>query len=107
MDFKGSKKFVLAHGDIMTQQAYFVANTANNLYLNPTGALDWRGFNVDLIFLKGTLDKLKIQPQIFYAGKFKSATEPFRTTKMTPENKLQTAEWLSDLYNHFLITSSQ
>ena len=107
LDFKSSKKFVLAHGDIMTQQAYFVASTANRLYVNPSGSLDWKGFNVDLIFLKGTLDKLKIQPQIFYAGKFKSATEPLRTTKMTPENKLQTAEWLGDLYNHFLVKSSQ
>ncbi len=106
-DFKTSKKFVLAHGDIMTQQAYYVASTANRLYVNPSGSLDWKGFNIDLVFLKGALDKLKIQPQIFYAGKFKSATEPLRTTKMTPENKLQTAEWLGDLYNYFLIKSSQ
>jgi hypothetical protein len=35
------------------------------------------------MFLKGTLDKLEIQPQIFYAGKFKSATEPLRETQMT------------------------
>ncbi len=32
---------------------------------------------MQLLFLKGTLEKLDIQPQIFYAGKFKSATEPF------------------------------
>ena len=68
--------------------------------------MEWVGFNVDYVFLKGTLDKLEIQPQIFYAGKFKSATEPFRTDKMTPENKLQTTVWLSDLYNYFLVNAS-
>ena len=105
-DFKTSKKFIIAHGDVMSQKAYDVANVADKIYLNPSGMLEWVGFNVDYIFLKGTLDKLEIQPQIFYAGKFKSATEPFRTDKMTPENKLQTTVWLDDLYKYFLETVS-
>jgi protease-4 len=106
LDFKTSKKFVIAHGDVMAQKAYHVADVADKVYLNPTGDLEWVGFNVDYVFLKGALDKLEIQPQIFYAGKFKSATEPFRTDKMTPENKLQTTVWLNDLYNHFLLGAS-
>ncbi|WP_315816630.1 hypothetical protein [Paraflavitalea speifideaquila] len=36
---------------------------------------------MQLFYLKGTLQKLDIEPQIFYAGKFKSATEPFREEK--------------------------
>ena len=106
LDFKASKKFIIAHGDIISQRAYHIADVADKLYLNPTGILEWVGFNVDYVFLKGTLDKLEIQPQIFYAGKFKSATEPFRTDKMTPENKLQTTVWLNDLYEHFLLAAS-
>lgn len=106
IDFKTSKKFIIAHGDVISQKSYDVANVADKIYLNPTGFLEWAGFNVDYVFLKGTLDKLEIQPQIFYAGKFKSATEPFRTDKMTPENKLQTTVWLSELYNYFLVNAS-
>ncbi len=106
LNFKASKKFIIAHGDIISQRAYHIADVADKLYLNPTGILEWVGFNVDYVFLKGTLDKLEIQPQIFYAGKFKSATEPFRTDKMTPENKLQTTVWLNDLYEHFLLAAS-
>jgi len=106
LDFKSSKKFVIAHGDLMTQKAYFIASAADRIYANPAGNLDWTGFNVDVAFLKGTLNKLDIQPQVFYAGKFKSATEPFRTDKMTPENRLQTSEWLNDLYNYFLVKVS-
>ena len=64
------------------------------------------GYSVEYAFLKGTLEKLQIEPQIFYAGKFKSATEPFRTDKMTPENQLQTSVWLNDLYNDLLIKDS-
>jgi len=106
LDFKTSKKFIIAHGDVISQKSYYVAGVADKLYLNPTGFLEWMGFNVDFMFLKGTLDKLEIQPQIFYAGKFKSATEPFRTDRMTPENKLQTTVWLGDLYNDFLLKAS-
>src|SRR5437762_3185212 len=106
LDFKASKKFIIAQGDVISQRAYHVADVADKLYLNPTGMLEWVGFNVDYVFLKGALDKLEIQPQIFYAGKFKSATEPFRTDKMTPENKLQTTVWLNDLYDHFLLAVS-
>jgi len=105
-NFKASKKFVVASGDLISQKAYYVANIADKIYLNPSGMLEWVGFNVDYIFLKGTLDKLEIQPEIFYAGKFKSATEPFRTDKMTPENKLQTTVWLNALYSEFLIKAS-
>ena len=91
LDFKGSKKFVFAFGDILTQKAYHVANTADKIYISPQGYMEWNGFSASLAFLKGTLDKLNIQPQIFYAGKFKSATEPLRATEMTPENELQTS----------------
>jgi protease-4 len=107
LDFKASKKFIIAHGDVMTQGSYFVASVADKVYVNPSGELDWKGFAVSLFFVKDLLDKLDIQPQIFYAGKYKSATEIFRTNKMTPENKVQTTEWLGDIYNYFLVQTSK
>jgi protease-4 len=105
-DFKKSNKFIYAYADVITQRAYHVANIADKIYCNPKGGVDWRGFAVQLAFLKGTLQKLEIEPQIFYAGKFKSATEPFRETQMTDANRLQTTELLYDLYNHFLLTTA-
>ncbi|MES1218082.1 MAG: signal peptide peptidase SppA [Bacteroidota bacterium] len=106
-DFKKSGKFILAHGDVISQKAYYVANTADKIYLSPQGFLEWFGFSVNYLFLKGTLEKLDIEAQIFYAGKYKSATEIFRTDKMSPENKLQTTVWLNDLYNNFLVKSAE
>jgi protease IV len=102
LDFRNSKKFVIAHADVMTQQSYFVASAAQEVYLNPVGGLSWEGFNITMPFIKGTLEKMDIETQIFYAGKYKSATEIFRTDKMTPENKLQTEAWLGDIYRYFL-----
>lgn len=105
-DFKASGKFVVAFGDHISQKAYSIASAADKVYLSPHGMLEWSGYGVDYLFLKGTLDMLQIKPQIFYAGKFKSATEPFRSDRMTDENKLQTTVWLNDLYSDLLATIS-
>ncbi len=70
-DFKTSKKWVIAHADLITQGMYSVGISADKVYVNPVGAMDWSGFNVDVAFVKGALDMLEIQPQMFYAGKCK------------------------------------
>jgi protease-4 len=100
--FHAAGKFVYAYGDVIPQKAYYVGSVADKIYCNPKGGVDWRGFAIQLAFLKKTLEKLEIQPQIFYAGKFKSATEPFREVKMTDANRIQTTEILEDFYSHFL-----
>lgn len=106
-EFRSGGKFILAHGDIISQKAYSIANVADKIYVNPQGYFEWSGYSVEYIFLKGTLDMLHIQPQIFYAGKFKSATEPLRSDRMTEANKLQTTVWLNDLYADLLVRTSE
>lgn len=101
-DFKTAKKFVIGYGNTVSEGAYFVGSVADKVYVNPAGTFEWQGFNVTFPFVKGLLEKMDIETQIFYAGKFKSATEIFRTTEMTPENRLQTMEWLGDIYRYFL-----
>src|SRR5882757_3696655 len=107
LDFKKSGKFIYAYGEAIPQKAYYVANVADKIYCNPKGSVDWRGFAVEMSFLKGSLQKLDIQPQIFYAGKFKSATEPLREDKMTDANRLQLTVLLNDLYDSLLYTTAR
>lgn len=102
LDFKSSKKFIIAFGETISQKGYWIANVADEIFAHPQGGLEWAGFSYETMFLKGLLDKLEIQPQVFYAGKFKSATEPFRYSEMSPENKLQTSVWLNGVYNSFI-----
>lgn len=106
-NFRESGKFVLAFGEVIPQKAYHVANIADKVYVHPKGGLDWKGLGIQYIFFKKALDKLEIEPQIFYAGKFKSATEPFRAEQMTDANKLQSKVLLDDLYNYFIDQSAQ
>ncbi|MBC8047551.1 MAG: S49 family peptidase, partial [Fimbriimonadaceae bacterium] len=75
---KNSGKFVIAYGEVINQSSYFLGSVADHVYLNPSGALEFKGYSAQISFYKGTLDKLGVNAQIFYDGKFKSATEPFR-----------------------------
>ena len=101
-DFKSSGKFIYAFGDVISQKAYYVANVADRIYCNPVGSVEWTGLSTQIMYFKHTLDKLGIEPQIFYDGKFKSATEPLRADRMSDANRLQTGEWMGDMNNVLL-----
>jgi protease-4 len=101
-DFKTTEKFVFANSDYYDQRSYYLASVADSIYIHPTGTVDFRGFGVMIPFIKGMLDKIGIEARVFYAGDFKSATEPIRRKDMSEANREQTKEYIRDLYNTFL-----
>ena len=107
IEFKKSGKFIIAASDYISQRAYEVANVADHIYCQPNGMVDWKGYALQLTFFKGTMDKLEIEPEIFYAGQYKSATEPYRLTKMSEPNRVQLTSFLEDLYQRFLVNTSK
>lgn len=101
-DFKESGKFILAYADYYTEMGVYLASIADKVYLNPVGGVEFNGFAAQIPFYKDMLDKAGVKFEVFYAGKFKSATEPYRTNKMSDENRLQVREYLSDIYDDFI-----
>ncbi len=102
VDFKESGKFITAYGIYLSQGAYYVASVADNIALNPVGGLAFQGLGVQIPFFKDALDRLGVKMQIFYAGDFKSATEPYRLNEMSENNRLQIKEYLDGLYQVIL-----
>jgi protease IV len=102
IEFKKTNKFIIAFGDYISQKAYYLATVSDKIFITPEGALDFRGLGVEVMFLKNTLDKLEIEPQVFQAGQFKSATEPFRLDKMSEPNRRQITDLLTSINNHML-----
>lgn len=96
-DFKSSGKFIVSYANYYTQNAYYLASVSDSVLLNPVGGVDFRGLSSTIAYYKGLLDKLDVQMKIYYAGKFKSATEPLRMDKMSSENRLQVREYLQTL----------
>lgn len=102
IDFKTSGKKIIAYSEVYTQGAYYLASVADKVYLNPEGALEFKGLSSKLMFFKGALDKLGIEAQIIRVGSYKSAVEPFITDKMSDKNREQVTAYLTGLYSTFL-----
>lgn len=100
--FKKSGKFVVAYADNMSQGAYYLASVADSIMLNPNGDVDFKGYAAQIPFMKDLLDRLDVKWQVYYAGQFKSATEPFRLDKMSDQNRMQTREYISGLFDLYL-----
>jgi len=106
-DFKRSGKFIYAYGDFIPQADYYIASVADSIFINPLGSVELKGLASNLVFFKGALDKLNVQPQIFYCGQFKSATEPFRMDRMSEPNRRQIAALQNDIWTEMLQAVSE
>ena len=100
-EFKDNGKFVISYSSYYTQGNYYLASTADKVYLHPMGYVDIRGFAYSIPFFKEMLDNIGIKFDVFYAGDFKSATEPFRRTDISEANRLQLREFLNEAYDNF------
>ncbi len=100
IEFKDSGKFIIAYGEMYTQGAYYLASIADNVYLNPVGALDFRGLNANVMFFKNLLEKIGVDAQIIRHGEFKSAGEPFYLEEMSEENREQMQSIISSMWNN-------
>ncbi|MDX2173715.1 MAG: signal peptide peptidase SppA [Bacteroidota bacterium] len=102
LDFKKSGKFIYAYSEAYGNKEYYLASTANKIFLNPQGAMEWKGLSMSLLFFKGAFDKLGLDVQVFRHGKFKSAIEPFILDKMSDANRLQSETFLNSIWNSML-----
>jgi protease-4 len=100
--FKKQNKFIVAYAEMMDEYGYYLASTANKIYMNPNGTLVLNGLASEVVYLKDALDKLGLEPQLIRHGKFKSAGEPFIANRMSKENRAQIESYLGSLYYHFV-----
>lgn len=99
-DFKGSGKFVYSYGEFYTPMTYYISSVSDSVFLAPDGIVEITGFANIIPYFKELTDDLGVKWNIFYAGDFKSATEPFRRTKMSDENRIQLKEFYNGLYEN-------
>ena len=66
---------------------YYLATACERIHLAPAGDLNLLGLDIENRFLRGTLDKLKIEPEFNQVGRYKSAVETYTRTGFTPESK--------------------
>jgi len=102
IEFKKSKKFIYAYSEAFSQPGYYLATVADKIYLHPTGLAELKGLRSEILFFKGVLDKIGVEPQVFRHGKFKSAVEPFIQDKLSDANREQIRTFIFSIWNHMV-----
>ena len=102
LEFKESGKWIVAYGDNIAQGAYYLCSVADEIYLNPSGMIDWYGMSSQPIFYTGLMKKLGVKMQVFKVGTYKSAVEPFINTEMSQANREQVQSFLGSIWNGIL-----
>ena len=97
--FKESGKWVMCFSDVYSQGAYYLGSVADEIYMHPEGLMELKGLSIESMFLKGTFEKLKIEPQVLRAGKFKGAAEPFLRDHYSTENKEQLSAYANSVWD--------
>lgn len=98
-DFKQSKKWIVAYGDMYTQGAYYLCSLADKVYINPTGELDLHGLATQTTYVKDLYAKFGIKYQIIKVGKYKSATEIYSEDHMSDANRKQVTAFVTGIWN--------
>ncbi len=98
-DFKSEGKFVYAYADFYTQKDYYLASVADSIFLNPVGALDFRGLSSEVLFFKDLQEKTGVKMEVIRHGKYKSAVEPYLSNEMSEANRTQIQELIGSLWN--------
>ncbi|MET1111245.1 MAG: signal peptide peptidase SppA [Allosphingosinicella sp.] len=80
-----ANKPVLAYATAYDDDSYLLAAHASELWLNPMGGVLVTGPGGANLYMKGLLDKLGITANVYKAGTYKAAVEPFTRTDMSPE----------------------
>lgn len=99
--FKASGKKVIAIGEQFTQDQYYLASYANDIWLNPKGWLILDGYGRYQLYFKSALEKLAISQHVFRVGTYKSAVEPYMRDDMSVAAKEANRLWLSDLWQQY------
>ena len=106
-DFRTSGKPVYAYVEFGLNKEYYIATACDKIIVPPPGELFINGLAADVMFFRGSLDKLGIYPDIYQIGKYKSAGDMFTQKQMTDAHREYVNSMLDDLFNRYVNTIAQ
>jgi len=102
-DFKTSGKPVIASADFLSQQGYYVAAHADEVFLHPNGMLLLRGYGRFRNYYKDAIDLLRIDWNVFRVGTHKAFVEPYTRMDMSDEDRETTLRLVEQLWSLYQV----
>src|SRR5215471_19730766 len=101
-DFRTSGKPVYAYMEMGLNKDYYIASACDKIFVPPPGEIFTIGLAADVMFFRGSLDKLGIYPDVYQIGKYKSAGDMFTQKEMTEAHREYINSMLDDLYGRYV-----
>ncbi|MBI35525.1 MAG: signal peptide peptidase SppA [Flavobacteriales bacterium] len=98
--FKKTGRKVIVHSDGLSQIGYYLASSADSIYMSIMGGVEWKGLSAQIMYFNSMMKTIGIEAEPLRAGKYKSAVEPFIQDSMSKENEHQIKELLDDLWSN-------
>lgn len=102
VDFKTSKKPIVAYLEYGGEQEYYLASACDKVFLMPASPLDLSGLATYELFLRGALDKIGAYPDMLHIGDYKTAANTFTEKTYTPAHKEMAESLTTDLYEQLI-----
>src|SRR5215212_2087292 len=106
-DFRSSGKPVYAYIEFGLNKEYYIATACDKIIVPPPGELFINGLAADVMFFRGSLDKLGIYPDIYQIGKYKTAGDMFTQKQMTDAHRQYINELIQDLFDRYVNAIAQ
>lgn len=105
--FRGSGKFVVAFADSFGEGgngtgAYYLASSADDIWLQPSGDLVLTGISVETPFLKGALDKIGVSFQGGQRYEYKTAPNSLNETDYTQAHRENMQQLVDNLLSQIV-----
>ncbi|MEO7652007.1 MAG: S49 family peptidase, partial [Bryobacteraceae bacterium] len=105
--FRKSGKPLVAYLKSPGTREYYLASAADRIHMGPEDYLDVKGLRAEMMYFRGSLDKLGVRIEIEHAGKYKNFGDMFERTSMSPETKEVMDSILDDLYGRLVSTLAE
>jgi protease-4 len=102
LDFRKSGKPVYAYVEYGGDREYYLATAADKIFLMPSTPLDLTGVATYELFLRGTLDKVGVFPDLHRIGDYKTAVNTFKEKTFTAAHKEMDESMNRDLYEQIV-----
>lgn len=96
--FKAAGKKIIATSDNYSQDQYYLASFADEIYLHEMGMVEITGYGRYMNYYKSALDKLGVTIHAFRSGKYKDYLEPYLRDDMSEESREHNAQWINELW---------
>jgi protease-4 len=105
--FRASGKFAVAYAETFGEfgpgnQGYYLATAFDEVWLQPSGDVGLAGLQAETMFVRGTLDKLSVEPRMDHRHEYKNALNMYTERGYTAPHREALAAVLQSMHGQLV-----